>query len=124
MEDDKELEFLKIKKLFRLKKQLESKVTKEKSARELLVDRLVDRGVEVLELAEAYFPKETGAIVNKLAHLIKNGIFKDYISGGELLWLFRRLGINVRIETTINVEKDGKIVPLAERLRSEKEISE
>lgn len=118
MEGDRELEFLKAKKLLELQRRLKAQERKEKSAREVLVSRLVDRGVEVLEAAEASYPKETALIVERLAQLIKNGSIKGYIAGGELLSLFRALGLRVSVQTTISVEEHGKFVPLAEKLKS------
>jgi hypothetical protein len=118
MESDKELELLKIRKLHELRKRLTVKRPKEPTDRDLLVSKLVDRGVEVLEAAEASYPKETAAIVKRLVDLINEEKFKEFISGGQLLWLFRRLGMRIHIETTINIAEHGKIIPLAEKLKT------
>ena len=119
MENDRELELLKIRKLHELRKRLATQSPKEPTDRDLLVSKLVDRGVEVLEAAEASYPKETAEIVKRLAELINKEKFKDFISGGELLWLFKRLGMRIHIETTINIAEHGKIIPLAEKLKTE-----
>jgi hypothetical protein len=119
MESDKELELLKIRKLHEIRKRLAVQNPKKPTDRDLLVSKLVDRGVEVLEVAEASYPKETAVIVKKLAELINKEKFKDFISGGELFWLFRRMGMKIHIKTTINIAKHGKIIPLAEKLKTE-----
>ena len=121
MEEDKEIGFLKTKKLLELQRRLAVQQAKkiEKTAREVLLQRLVDRGIEVLESAEASYPKETSIVVEKLAQLIRRGTVQGGISGGELLSLFRSLGMSIHVETTISVEKHGKIISLAEKLKSE-----
>lgn len=117
-ERDVEEELLLQKKLLELKRLL-AKKDREKTPREILVERLVDRGEEVLEAAERQFPEQTKVIVEKLAEMIKKGYITSNISGAELLWLFRQLGLPVRIETKIMIEKDGKFISLAEKLKEE-----
>lgn len=87
--------------------------------RNLLVRKLGFRGLEVLENAEFQFPHETKIIVEKLYELIKTGEINETIDGGKLLTLFRSVGLNVRMATKINVEKDGKFVSLSDKLRSQ-----
>ena len=87
--------------------------------RELLVNRLGFRGLEVLENAEYQFPNETKIIVEKLSELIKTGEINEIIDGGKLLALFRSIGISVRMATKINVEQDGKFVSLSDKLSSQ-----
>lgn len=115
MENDKDLELLRSKKLMELQKRSQPK--KEKTHRDILKDRLYDRGEEVLRIAEKYYPKETKSIITKLADLIKSGTLKDYISGGDLLWLFRNIGMKIRIETNIMVEDHGKLFSLKDVLK-------
>lgn len=117
-ERDVEEELLLQKKLLELKRLLAQK-SREKTPREILTERLVNRGEEVLRAAEEQFPQQTKVIVEKLAEMIKKGYITSSISGAELLWLFRQLGLPVRIETRIMIEKDGKLISLAEKLKKE-----
>lgn len=87
--------------------------------RDLLVDKLGFRGLEVLENAESQFPNETKLIVEKLSELIKTGEINEIIDGGQLLTLFRSVGLNIRMATKINVEQDGKFVSLSDKLSSQ-----
>ncbi len=119
MGEDKELDLLKAKRLLELKKKLTEK-PKEETARDLVLSRLVDRGEEVLMIAEKYYPKNTAIVVDKLAELIRSGSFKGFISGGELLWLFRSLGMNIHIETKIMIKEDGRLISIKEKLKSDK----
>ena len=97
--------------------QLEQQIDK----RGILKNRLHDRGLEVLEIADRTYPNETKQIVEKLAQLIRERKINGYISGGELLELFRSLGMNIRVNTSISVQKGDKLIPLSEKLKGEKE---
>ena len=92
------------------------KVTKH--PRDILVEYLGFRGLEVLTNAEFQFPNDTKMVVEKLAELITSGEIAEKIDGGKLLMLFRSIGLNIRMETKINVEQDGKFVSLSDKLSS------
>lgn len=134
-EEDKELELLKAKRLLEMQKNIskqqkveEIKYTKQKpepnipSPREIVIKQLGYRGLEVLENAESQFPEETKLVVAKLAELIQSGEVTETIDGGQLLTLFRSVGIRVRVQTTINVEQDGKLVSWSDKLKEGKTI--
>lgn len=87
--------------------------------REILSDFLYDRGEEVLKIAETQSPSQTYVIVRRIADLIRTGELQQRISGGELLMLFRSIGINVRVNTTIKIEDHGKLVSFSEKLKKE-----
>jgi len=118
-EYDPELEIIKARKLLKMKKRMAEE--KPKTDRELVVEHLIDRGAEVLSAAEAQYPKETVIIVAKIAELIKNGELPSKISGGELLSLFRSIGLPVRMDTKIRIEEHGKLVSLSDRLKSKED---
>ncbi len=125
-EEDSELERLKAKRLaemqinFSTKQDTENtqELTKDKppeNPRDLLVDKLGFRGLEVLENPESPVPNETKLIVVNLFELIKTGEINEVIDGGKLLTLFRSIGLSVRMATKINVQQDGKFVSLSEK---------
>jgi DNA-binding TFAR19-related protein (PDSD5 family) len=107
----------------RMKKQQEEEemLRPKKTDREIISSYLYDRGEEVLNLAESQFPLQTKSIVSGLVELIKVGELKQNISGGELLALFRSVGINVRINTSIKIEDHGKLVSFSDKLKQENE---
>jgi DNA-binding TFAR19-related protein (PDSD5 family) len=107
----------------RIKKQQqqEQMLRPKKTDREIISGYLYDRGEEVLKLAESQFPLQTKSIVSGLVELIKVGELKQNISGGELLALFRSVGINVRINTSIKIEDHGKLVSFSDKLKQENE---
>jgi DNA-binding TFAR19-related protein (PDSD5 family) len=125
--EDSELEKLQAKRLAEMQRNLSSHkqtTTEEpekketKSPRETVVNYLGFRGTEVLENAEAQFPEETKSIVDQLSKLIESGELDEKLDGGQLLTLFRSVGLRVRMKTTINVEQDGKFVSLSEKITS------
>ena len=128
--EDKDLERLKAKRLDEMRKNFSSQREREKitasqkeqgvkkpSPRDIIIKRLGYRGMEVLQNAEYQFPKETQIIVLKLSELISSGDITEVLDGGNLLALFRAVGINVHMKTKINVEKDGKFVSISDKLR-------
>jgi DNA-binding TFAR19-related protein (PDSD5 family) len=124
MSDDHELEMLKAKRLAEMQKNITSQSKpqpaaepkKVQSFRDTLIPKLGYRGMEVLQNAERQFPNETKMIVDKLGELIQTGEINEDLDGGKLLALFRSVGINVRMETKISVEQDGKFVSLSDKL--------
>ena len=133
MEEDPDIEILKAKKMQeimqRMMKQKKDNIGKdikkrEPSEREILLSYLYDRGDEVLNLAESQFPSETRAIIHRIIELINSGEINRKISGGELLSLFRAIGMNIKINTTIKIEEHGKYMSFAEKLKQNKEIDE
>ncbi len=128
MSEDNELERLKAERLAEMQKNLSlqkeqqkqdeiSEDTKKKtpSPREILVSKLGYRGLEVLQNAESQFPNQTKFVVQKLVELIMTGELNEELDGGKLLLLFRAVGVNIRMQTKINVEQDGKFVSLSEK---------
>jgi DNA-binding TFAR19-related protein (PDSD5 family) len=127
-EEDKELELLKAKRLLEMQKNISQKQRLEElksseiktpalPARDIVIKQLGYRGLEVLENAEMQFPDETRVVLEKLAELIQSGEITEIIDGGKLLTLFRSLGIRVRMQTTIKVEEEGKLVSWSDKLK-------
>jgi DNA-binding TFAR19-related protein (PDSD5 family) len=93
-----------------------------KSPREIVSAYLYDRADEVLDLAYGQYPAQTEAIVTRIARLILAGEIASKISGGELLMLFRSVGLNIRVNTTIKVEDNGKFVSFSEKLKQQNDL--
>jgi len=132
LSEDSELERLKAKRLAEMQKNISSQnveSTPESSSepskeikenpRDLLIAKLGYRGLEVLENAEYQFPNETAQIIQKLFELIKSGEINESFDGGQLLALFRSIGLNIKMQTKINVEQDGKFVSLSDKLSTQ-----
>ncbi|MDX1441513.1 MAG: DNA-binding protein [Nitrosopumilaceae archaeon] len=133
-DEDSELERLKAKRLAEMQKNIafqkqptpeEPKQSKPAlSDKEILINNLGFRGLEVLQNAEIQFPSETKMIISQIAQLIKSGELNEKLDGGQLLYLFRTVGLNIRMQTKINVEQDGKFVSLSDKLSSSKKNEE
>ena len=126
--EDKELEILKAKRLAEMQKNLsiQGKLDENKSEenekpklslRDHVVNSLGYRGMEVLQNAEYQFPNESKIIIEKLGELISSGDINETLDGGKLLVLFRSVGLSIRMENKINVEKDGKFISIADKFK-------
>lgn len=99
--------------------QSSSSTSRPKSSREILTPYLYDRADEVLDLAYSQYPVQTEAIVTRIARLILDGEITNRLSGGELLMLFRSVGLKIRVNTTIKVEDNGKFVSFSDKLKNQ-----
>ena len=117
---------LKAKKLLALRKRVEKQKeidenkNEQKNDRELLMSRLVNRADEVFKIAETNYPRETVIITNRIMELVRSGAIKGNIDGGELLQIFRRLGLRIRLDSSIKIAKDGKVVSLTDKIKGKK----
>jgi DNA-binding TFAR19-related protein (PDSD5 family) len=128
MSEDSELERLKAKRLAEMQQNISSQKQEKPAAepkkkptqnpRDIVLNNLGFRGEEVLENAENQFPVQTKSIIVQLSQLIRTGELNEKMDGGELLSLFRQVGLNVRMNTKINVEQDGKFVSLSDKISS------
>ena len=128
-DDDSELERLQAKRLAEMQKNISSRETAEETPestqstkeqivnpRDVLIKQLGFRGLEVLTNSESQFPNETKMVIDKLYELIKTGEITEILDGGKLLGLFRSIGLNVKMNTKINIQQDGKFVSLTDKL--------
>jgi DNA-binding TFAR19-related protein (PDSD5 family) len=125
--DDPDIDIINARKLRELREKAaameKAKVNEQqqpKSSREIVSAYLYDRADQVLDLAYGQYPSQTEAIVTRIARLILTGEMTSRISGGELLALFRAVGLNIRVNTTIKVEDKGKLISFSEKLKQQK----
>ena len=131
--DDPDLELIKARKMKKLREQLASKekdkinlelqnkTNKDKpegidAERNFLLRYLYDRGDEVLKLAEQQFPLQTKILIRKLNELIRFGEISK-ISGGDLLAVYRSIGLNIRVDTHISISDHGKTISFSDKLK-------
>lgn len=125
MSKDLELEHWKRKKLLEMQRRLLAKQRNsevatqvEKADPKSLLDKvLVGRAWEVLEAARRQYPVPVQRLMGEMARLVKGGQLKGPISSEQLLWFFRRLGMNVRLETRIRILESGELKSIADKLR-------
>lgn len=124
-EEDPELAIIKARKMKQLKEKaaLSEKIKESKADvkkvddKELLLKYLYDRGDEVLELAESQYPVQAKLVVNRIVELIKSGDIDSLISGGELLAIFRSVGLRIRVDTSIRIQEHGKFISMGDKLK-------
>jgi DNA-binding TFAR19-related protein (PDSD5 family) len=119
MEEDTDLKLLEQRKMEELRRRLKASAQApkaEKTDREVVEGALYDRGDEVLDAAYSFYPKETERLVRELAGMIRDGRLTERIAGGELLSIFRQLGLRFSLKTSIKVMDQGKLVDLSEKL--------
>ena len=121
MDEDVELKLLEQRKMAQMRKRVMASQPappkREKTPREMVEAALVERGDEVLDAAYTFFPEQTERIVQELAGMLKSGKLTGKISGGELLSVFRQLGLRFSLKTSIKVQDRGKFVELSEKLK-------
>jgi len=124
MEDDLELEMLRLKKLRELMKSREKRREEKsevrlsfKDAYELVKKHLADRGEEVLDAALEQYPEAARRIVMIMALKIMRGEFSGKITGEMLMQLFDYLGMHVRLETKILYYRKGEYKSIRDLLR-------
>lgn len=126
-DEDPELAIIKARKMKQLKekaaliektKEDETKTNMTKiDDKEIVLKYLYDRGDEVLRLAEAQYPVQTEIIIKRIADLIKSREIDSLVSGGELLAIFRSVGLRIRVDTNIRIEDHGKFISFGEKLK-------
>jgi len=119
MEEDADLKLLEQRKLEEMRKRLKATAPaakRERTDREVVEGMLYDRGSEVLDAAYSFYPNETDKLVKEIAAMIRDGRLTEKIAGGELLSIFRQLGLRFRLNTSIRVMDQGKLVDLSEKL--------
>jgi DNA-binding TFAR19-related protein (PDSD5 family) len=126
-DEDPELAIIKARKMKQLKEKaaLSEKIKEDEiktnltkiDDKEILLKYLYDRGDEVLRLADLQFPVQTRIIVKRIVELIKSGEIDSLISGGELLAIFRSVGLRIRVDTNIRIEDHGKYISFGEKLK-------
>ncbi len=138
--DDPDLELIKARKMKALKEQFayrekerktmeQSELNQKKSTdlvggiseRDFLLSYLYDRGNEVLNLAEQQFPFQTKILIKRINELIRYGEISK-ISGGDLLGIYRSLGLNIRINTNISISDHGKTISFSEKLKQSQDL--
>lgn len=126
-DEDPEIAIIKARKMKQLKekaalieknKEVETKSNLTKTNdKEIVLKYLYDRADEVLKLAELQYPVQTEIIIKRIADLIKSGEIDSLISGGELLAIFRSVGLRIRVDTNIRIEDHGKYISFGEKLK-------
>jgi DNA-binding TFAR19-related protein (PDSD5 family) len=119
MEEDTDLKLIEQRKMEAMRRRIKAAAPQpkaEKTDRQVVEGMLYDRGDEVLDAAYSFYPQETERLVKELATMVRDRRLTEKVAGGELLSIFRQLGLRFRLKTSIRVMDQGKLVDLSEKL--------
>jgi DNA-binding TFAR19-related protein (PDSD5 family) len=124
MGDDSELERLKRQRFAAMQKKMTAKqqpqgATGELDPAKVLEKVFVGRAWEVYYAAKRQYPQIAEQILQELAQLVQTGQLKGQITGEQLYGLLRQIGLDVRLETKIQVLERGELKSLADKFRGD-----
>jgi DNA-binding TFAR19-related protein (PDSD5 family) len=123
--EDTELERLKRKRLAAMQKRItikqqQAQATSNKpDPSSILQNVFVGRAWEVYYAAKRQYPQIAEQILQELAQLVQTGQLKGQITGEQLYGLLRQIGLDVRLETKIQVLERGELKSLADKFRGD-----
>ena len=123
MSEDSELERLKRQRFAQMQKRMAAKQQEETGTaklgpRQVLERVFVGRAWEVYHAARAQYPRIADQLFQELAALVQTGQIRGKITGEQLFGLLRQIGLDVRLDTKIQVLEHGELKPIADKFRS------
>ena len=125
MSNDSELERLKRQRLAEMQKRLNARqeqaqdTTGKIEPTKILQKVFVGRAWEVYYATRQQYPAIADKIFEELAELVRAGRVVGQITGEQLYGLLRQIGLDVRLETKIQVFDHGELKPLADKFRGD-----
>lgn len=113
------LELMRMRRLLSTAQRREQPPAADEDAVSFLKPHLEDRGEEVLSAAIEQYPTEAKEVAKLLMNLIKKGTLKEKITGSVLYSVFRRSGVNVKLNTKVAYLKRGELKSLSELFKGE-----
>ncbi len=116
---DRELERLRRRRLAQLSKRFFAEKEEEKeegSKQDVLQNVFVGRAWEVFSATQTQYPEIAEKLREALVQLVSSGRLTR-LSGQELYYLLRKMGLRVRLKTTIRIKEHGKLKSLEEKLK-------
>lgn len=122
MTDDSELEKLKRERLAEMQRRITAKQQAESAPvrlepRQILERVFVGRAWEVYHAARAQYPGIADQIFQELAELVQSGKLRTKITGEQLFGLLHQIGLDVRLDTKIQVLEHGELRSIADKFR-------
>ena len=120
MSDDAELERIKRQRLAEMQRSLAKKQEvkpKTFNPEEILRKIFVGRAWEVYSAARQQYPAVADQIFRELAMLAQSGRLRGQITGEQLFGLLRQIGLDVRLDTKIQVMEHGELKSLGDKFR-------
>jgi DNA-binding TFAR19-related protein (PDSD5 family) len=122
MSEDSELEKLKRQRLAEMQRRMTAKQQSEAAPvnpepRQVLERVFVGRAWEVYHAARSQYPGVADQIFHELAALVQGGQLRGKITGEQLFGLLRQIGLDVRLDTKIQVLEHGELKSIADKFR-------
>ena len=122
MSEDSELEKLKRERLAAMQRRMTAKQQAEAAPaklepRQILERVFVGRAWEVYHAARAQYPGIADQVFQELADLVQSGKLRTKITGEQLFGLLRQIGLDVRLDTKIQVLEHGELRSIADKFR-------
>jgi DNA-binding TFAR19-related protein (PDSD5 family) len=117
---DADLAAIRERKLREYQKRLVPKEDKPKKVnqQEVLSKIFRDRAWEVFNTASQQFPEAMSRVREVLVKLASSGRLTE-VTGEELYFFLRKLGVDVRLDTKINYASHGELKSLEEKMKEE-----
>lgn len=128
-----DLELWKRRRLLEMQKRLLAKKTEEEKgrvdeegpqkekveAREVLKRIFVGRAMEVWDLACRQYPDIMKRLEAGLTRMVLSGEITEPLDEGQLLYVLRTMGLNIRFDVKIRILEDGRFKTISEKLKEE-----
>jgi DNA-binding TFAR19-related protein (PDSD5 family) len=125
MSEDSELERLKRQRLAEMEKTISARQQQAQAAASetdpssVLQKVFVGRAWEVHHAAKQQYPGIAEQIFRELARLVQNDQLRGQVTGEQLYGLLRQIGLDVRLETKIQVLEHGELKSIADKFRGD-----
>lgn len=119
-----ELDTIRKRKLRELKRRLAAKHRMNKKRTEQITpDKVLERifrgrASEVFNSANEQYPDVMTQVKDVLIKLVQSGRLNE-ITGEQLYYFLRKLGLRVRLKTTIRFSEDGELKSISEKIRED-----
>jgi DNA-binding TFAR19-related protein (PDSD5 family) len=125
MSEDTELERLKRQRLAKMQKMISARQQQAQAGANktdpssVMQKVFVGRAWEVYYAAKRQYPRIAEQILQELAQLVQKGQLRGKITGEQLYGLLREIGLDVRLETKIQVLEHGELKSIADKFRGD-----
>jgi DNA-binding TFAR19-related protein (PDSD5 family) len=124
MSDDSELERIKRQRLAEMQRSLAAKQQAQAETGPLdpskvLQKVFVGRAWEVYHATWQQYPQIAEQLFHELAELVQRGKLKGPITGEQLYGLLRQIGLDVRLDTKIQVLEHGELKSIGDKFRGD-----
>jgi DNA-binding TFAR19-related protein (PDSD5 family) len=125
MSEDTELERIKRQRLAEMQKILSARQQQAQAAtnklepKQVLQRVFVGRAWEIYNAAMQQYPRIAEQVFRELAQLVQAGELQGKITGEQLYGLLRQIGLDIRLDTKIQVLEHGELKSIADKFKGD-----